>query len=219
MGNIVRLHTLIMYQYLTLTNVLCRFVAVVLLQFMWFLVFLQLFGHHFIKNITSIIYMAYSLNTLFCVLVVDYFDKNAYLCYRGCSLCWAWSGKWDYDGRSRLHSSCTEECPVAHGDAEADSYGNPGRETPQLHTAKRQQPTHTPHAPCERGTANAQRWVQSGTYCSCGMKNSNTYKRRKSTMIMHFVLYCGQVRWKQKAKMCLTLNDTHQRPKEKREIF
>lgn len=120
------------------------------------------------------VHTSFVYNTEKCVMrsIVAYFDwtehrKCKLLClipcysrrYRGRRLCWAQSERRDYDGRSRLHSSGTEECPVAHGEAEADSYGNPGRETPQLHTATRQQPTHTPHAPSERRTENAQWWV------------------------------------------------------------
>uniref|UniRef100_A0A8C5N687 Connector enhancer of kinase suppressor of Ras 2b n=1 Tax=Gouania willdenowi TaxID=441366 RepID=A0A8C5N687_GOUWI len=58
---------------------------------------------------------------------------------------------------SRLHPPSTEECPVSRGDAEADSYGNAGWKTPQLHPASRQQPPHAARSACERRAANVQR--------------------------------------------------------------
>lgn len=57
------------------------------------------------------------------------------------------------DGRSRLHPPRAAQRPVARGDAEADPYGNPGRETPQFHAASRQQPTRSPRASRQRGAA------------------------------------------------------------------
>lgn len=76
--------------------------------------------------------------------------------HRGRRLRRAGPGRRLDDGWSRLHSAPTEERPVASGDAEADSHGNPGRETPQLHAAARQQPAHSALSAGEGRASNSQ---------------------------------------------------------------